>query len=351
MESIDNKFIKKAKYQQKIDESTTQCLTCERRCKISNGKLGYCQTRINHEGTIYTIVYGCNAALSNNPIEKKPLYHFYPGSKALTIGSFGCNFDCFWCQNHQISHPERNMIEIMQSYEKYLSPEDFVKKALNEKCQGTSISFNEPTLLFEYALEVFRLAREHGLYNTYITNGYMTENVLKDLIDAGLNAMNIDIKGNSEIIKSQCGADVERIWRNAKLAKNLGIHLEITTLIIENLNSNPNIIKNISKRIKQELGEDTPFHISRFYPQYKSNSKGYYKPTSLKLLFKAFDIAKSQGLNYVYLGNVSNNKYSSTVCPSCSEIVLKRDFFTVTYKKIDKKGNCEFCGHKIAVNS
>ena len=215
---IDKRFIREAKYQQKINKDTTQCLTCERKCKIPKGQLGHCQTRYNHEGQIYTIVYGCNMGMSNNPIEKKPFYHFFPGSRALTIGGYGCNFDCFWCQNHHMSHPSKRILEIMKNSNSYISPKQFIELALKKGSQGTSISFNEPTLSFEFSLEVFKLAKQEGLYNTYVTNGYMTENVLRDLVEGGLDAMNIDIKGNSEMVNKHCGVDVENVWRNAKLA-------------------------------------------------------------------------------------------------------------------------------------
>ncbi len=350
MELIDKRFIKEVRYQKKLNEKISQCLTCERKCKISEGKLGHCQTRYNDKGSIYTIMYGCNAGMSNNPIEKKPLYHFFPGSKALTIGSFGCNFDCFWCQNHHMSHPEGNILEIMSSYDKYISPEDFVNLTLKSKSQGTSISFNEPTLLFEYSLDVFKLAKQKGLYNTYVTNGYMTENVLQDLIDAGLDAMNIDIKGDADMVKKYCGADVEKVWRNARLAKELGVHTEITTLLIEGLNSSENIIEKISNRIVKELGEYTPYHLSRFFPQYKSLDYGIDTATKLKSLYNAFDIAKTAGLKYVYVGNVSNKKYSQTICPNCSKTAIKREnYFGVEELNIDKEGNCNSCGFHICI--
>ena len=350
MESIHKKFIRKAKYQIKINEKTSQCLTCERRCKIPEGTLGHCQTRYNHKGYIYTIVYGCNAGISNNPIEKKPLYHFYPGSMALTIGTFGCNFDCFWCQNHHLSHPEGSILELVNKHKNFISPRGFIDVALENNCRGTSISFNEPTLLFEYSLEVFKLAKKNGLYNTYITNGYMTEHVLKDLVESGLNAMNIDIKGDTEMVKKYCGIDVEKVWRNAKLAKDLGIHIEITTLLIDQLNSSEEIIRSISNRIVQDLGEFTPYHISRFFPQFKSKNYGISHPTPLKSLYNAFEIAKNAGLKYTYLGNISNKKYFNTLCPNCSEIVIRRGaYFGVEVLNLDKKGNCNKCGFHISI--
>ncbi|MFX1495434.1 MAG: radical SAM protein, partial [Promethearchaeota archaeon] len=201
MDLINPPNFKKAIYQERISKNISQCLTCERKCEISIGNSGFCQTRINLNGEIFSIVYGLIPALSFNPIEKKPLYHFYPGSVAITIGTYGCNFNCFWCQNHHISHPKEDIRNIVKNSKDYLTPEEIIKIAKINNCQGTSISFNEPTLLFEYSLEVFKLAKKEGLYNTYVTNGYMTEEVLEDLIKNGLDAMNIDIKGEADMVK------------------------------------------------------------------------------------------------------------------------------------------------------
>ena len=346
---INPKFVKKAKYQKAIDNEITQCLTCERRCKISLGSLGHCQTRFNHDRFIYTIVFGCNAGISINPIEKKPLYHFFPGTRALTIGSFGCNFDCFWCQNHHMSHPGRDIFDIMTVYDKFISPQKFIDLALKEGCQGTSISFNEPTLSFEFSLEVFKLAKEHGLYNTYVSNGYMTESVLSDLVDAGLEAMNIDIKGNKEMVQKYCGIDVEKVWQNAKLAKDLGIHVEITTLLITKLNTNDSMIKLISKRILRDLGDDTPIHFSRFFPHYNSFDHALYNPTPLNYLYNAYKLARDEGLKFIYLGNLPSSEHNNTICPNCFNILIERSFPIIRKKGLSEKGKCKNCGYNIII--
>lgn len=325
----------------------TQCLTCERKCKISKGKTGYCNTRFNYDGVIHTIVYGCIPALSFNPIEKKPLFHFHPGTISLTIGTFGCNFNCFWCQNHHLSHPNVPIVDLVKKSRDFLPPEKLVEIALKNKCQGTSISFNEPTLLFEYSLDVFELAKKRGLYNTYVSNGYMTEDVLRTLVKSGLDAINIDIKGDTDMVKKYCGIDVEKVWRNAKLAKKLGVHVEITTLLIQKLNSNEETIKGIAERILNELGEFTPFHISRFFPHYKSQEHGYIISTPLKYMYKAHEIAKNIGLKYVYLGNLPTADHENTFCPKCSRLVIKRRVLGVEKIHLDSKGNCKFCGFQI----
>ncbi|MFX1340642.1 MAG: AmmeMemoRadiSam system radical SAM enzyme [Promethearchaeota archaeon] len=349
MESINPKFLRKSKYQQKVSDTIVQCLTCERKCKIAKGRMGFCYTRMNLDGIIYTLVYGCIPALSNNPIEKKPLFHFNPGTYAITVGTYGCNFSCPWCQNHHISHPSRPVLEKIRDEKEYLSPERLIDLTLKNHSKGTSISFNEPTLLFEYSLDVFKLAKQKGLYNTYVSNGYMTSDVLKDLAENGLDAINIDIKGDADMVQKYCGADIEKVWRNAKEAKNLGVHIEITTLLIENLNTDEKIIKNISKRIYEDLGKDTPFHLTRSFPHYKSHEYGITKPTSVTFLEKAYHIAKEVGLNFVYLGNLDNNEYENTICPNCSHLIIRRSHFGVTMLSLDSDGNCEYCGYPICI--
>jgi len=248
-----------------------------------------------------------------------------------------------------MSHPNKKIIDIMSSFEDFVSPEKFIEIAIKNKCEGTSISFNEPTLLFEYSLEVFKLAHDNGLYNTYVSNGYMTKEVLKDLYNAGLDAMNIDIKGDAHTVKQYCGTDIEKVWKNANLAKDLGIHIEITTLLIENINTNQEIIKNISNRIYLELGEDTPFHITRSFPHYKTHDHGINKPTSIRFLEDSYEIAKKIGLNFVYLGNLDNMEFENTLCPKCSNLVIRRSGFSVKMISLDSKGNCKYCGYPISI--
>ncbi|MFW9929135.1 MAG: AmmeMemoRadiSam system radical SAM enzyme [Candidatus Thorarchaeota archaeon] len=345
---MKSEFIRKAKYQKKIDEDYSQCLICERKCKIKNGKVGFCQSRINKDGEIFTIVYGLIPAISLNPIEKKPLYHFFPGSIAITIGTYGCNFSCFWCQNHHLSHPKKKIKNLAVNTSKYTSPEDIVKMALKSSCQGTSVSFNEPTMLFEYSLELFKFAKKEGLYNTYVSNGYMTEEVLSDLVKGGLDAMNVDVKGDNEMIRKYCGVENEIVWRNALFAKENGVHIEITTLILEDFNSDVATIKTISERIVTDLGEETPFHISRAFPYYQSLKHNFTHPTFKNSLYQARRIAIESGLKYVYLGNMPGNDFQDTRCPKCSQIVIERKGYCISKLGLNSKGECKHCGHFIS---
>ena len=344
---MNSEFTKKSKYQRKIKNGLSQCLICERKCKILQGKSGFCGTRVNIDGEINTIVYGLIPALSFNPIEKKPFYHFYPGTTALTIGTYGCNFSCFWCQNSHISKINPTKNNLSRSPNDYLSPERLIEMALKNKCLGISISFNEPTLLFEYSLDVFKLAKEHGLYNTYVSNGYMTENVLEDLVHGGLDAINIDIKGGEGMVEKYCGASVEKVWRNAKIAKNMGVHVEITTLLIPKLNTDTSTIRYIARRISQDLGENTPLHLSRFFPHYKSDEHGIFNPTPLEDLRKGYQIAKNEGLKFVYLGNMPTTEFDNTICPKCSNTVIERKFIGVKERHLDAVGNCKYCNYPI----
>ncbi|MFX0177624.1 MAG: radical SAM protein, partial [Candidatus Hodarchaeota archaeon] len=225
-------------------------------------------------------------------------------------------------------------------------PEKLIEIAIRNRCQGTSISFNEPTLLFEYSLEVFKLAKEKALYNTYVSNGYMTELVLRELVKCGLDAINIDIKGDNEMVKRYCGADVEKVWRNAKLFKDLGVHVEITTLLIEDYNTDDKVIKEISERICKDLGKDTPYHLSRFFPHYKSHEYKLFDPTPKELLYKAFEIA-NESLDYVYIGNLYQSKYENTYCPNCSKMVIERAGLGIKKQFLDSNGRCKFCGYSI----
>ncbi|TFG18272.1 MAG: AmmeMemoRadiSam system radical SAM enzyme [Promethearchaeota archaeon] len=348
MKQINPQFLKMGLHQ-KQEDNIVQCLICERKCKITAGKFGYCQTRINKGGKIYSIIYGLIPAISFNPIEKKPLYHFYPGSIAITIGTYGCNFNCFWCQNHHLSHPKEKIHTLALNASKYIPPKEIVQMALRNSCKGTSVSFNEPTLLFEYSLELFKLAKKEGLYNTYVSNGYMTKEVLRHLINCGLDAINIDVKGDVNMVKKYCGAENEKIWRNIVYAKEHGVHVEITTLLLEGFNTNELTIKTISEKILKEVGEDTPFHISRAFPYYRSHEFNFTHSTPKSSLYNAREIAINSGLQYVYLGNVTDNDYQDTKCPNCSQVVIKRNIYGIDKMNLDKNGRCMHCGHFISI--
>ncbi|MBN1454767.1 MAG: AmmeMemoRadiSam system radical SAM enzyme [Methanomicrobia archaeon] len=327
------------------ENDCVRCMTCERSCKIAVGKLGFCKTRKNIDGDLYTLEYGDISSMSANPIEKKPFFHFFPGSRALTVGSYGCNFTCPWCQNWEISKaaptPERC---------NYVSPERFVRLIKETGCQGTSISFNEPTLLLEYALDVFPRARAAGYYNTAVTNGYMSADALRLLVEHGLDAMNVDIKGCEATVKRYCGADGEKVWRNIRTAKRLGVHVELTTLIIPAVSDDEDCLRCIARRIKEEVGVDTPWHVTQYYPAYQSRSIGLFDGrTPVALLERAWVIGKKEGLQYVYLGNVPGHPFEHTYCPYCGMLLIERYCFAVIRYQVTAEQRCPICGARCAI--
>jgi len=321
-----------------------RCCTCERRCELLPDSLGFCQTRKNIGGKLYTLVYGEISSLSANPIEKKPLFHFYPGSRALTAGTWSCNFTCPWCQNYEISKSPQSI-----GQGSFLGPQDFIELVRRADCQGTSMSFNEPTLLLEYSMDVFQLARRHGYYNTFVTNGYMTGEALEALIECGLDAMNIDIKGDAEAVLKFCSAKAEKVWENAQAAKRGGVWVEITTLLIPGVNDRDKTIREIARRIKYELGADTPWHTTAYYPAYKFRDELYVPPTPMATLERARGIGRAEGLNYVYAGNVPGHPFENTCCPHCNELLIERRGFSVTRYSVTPQGRCPGCSLPIPI--
>jgi len=273
-----------------------------------------------------------------NPIEKKPFYHFYPGSLTLTAGSWSCNFGCPWCQNWDISKTPPS------GQGQYLPPEQFVDETESHGCQGTSISFNEPTLSLEWSLEVFRLARRSGLYNTYVTNGYMTPEALSLLMDAGLDAMNVDMKGDTAAVKKYCrGIDVDRVWAACRLARSRGVHVEITTLVVPGVNDADTALRGIAQRIVTDLGADIPWHVTAYRPAYQFTAP----PTPVRTLERSWQIGKDAGLEFVYTGNVPGHRWDNTYCPQCRTLLIERLGFDVLLNAI-RGDRCPHCGRRVA---
>ncbi|HET7089843.1 MAG TPA: AmmeMemoRadiSam system radical SAM enzyme [Anaerolineae bacterium] len=334
---IDSMFVRESLLQEKTD-GKVRCHVCERRCTIGAGGAGWCRTRENRSGRLVTLIYGAASSIAVNPIEKKPFYHFYPGTLTLTAGSWSCNFGCPWCQNWDISKtPPPRAGE-------YVSPERFVELAENYTCQGTSISFNEPTLSLEWSLDVFRLARGRGLYNTYVTNGYMTPEALSLLIDAGLDAMNVDVKGDAVAVRKYGkGIDVDKVWAVCRLARSGSVHIEITTLVIPTVNDSDAALRSIAERMVNDLGPDVPWHVTGYYPAYKFTAP----PTSIRTLERAWHIGKDAGLEFVYVGNVPGHRFDNTYCPTCDTLLLRRRGFDVLHNAV-RRGRCPHCERPIA---
>ena len=338
-----NLWVREARLYEPVGYKNVECGTCERRCVIREGELGFCKTRKNTDGKLYTIVYGDISSISVNPIEKKPFFHFWPGSEALTVGTWSCNFTCPWCQNWTLSKSPPNPAKVG-----YMSPDRFVSVALRKGCEGTSISFNEPTLLLEYSLDLFPSAHSKGLYNTYVSNGYMTLDALRMLAEKHMDAIKFDVKGDGKAVRRYCGADVNVVWRNAKEAKRLGMHVEIVNLVIPNVNDRDDAFREIAARTK-EIGNDTPLHFTQFYPAYKSVEVGLVNPTPTETLERARDIAMDEGLRYAYVGNVPGHPYENTYCPNCGQMLIKRWAFSVLECKVTADRKCTSCGNRIPI--
>ena len=334
------KYVKEALLYDELSNKRVRCNTCNRRCIIAPNKLGFCKTRENRKGKLYSLEYGLISSINVNPIEKKPLFHFWSGSDCLTIGSWSCIFICPWCQNFGISKvpPDPKNSTIM-------TPEELVDKTIENLCQGTSMSFSEPTTFLEYSIDVFKLAKKEGLYNTFITNGYFTPEALDLLLKAGCDAFNIDIKGDEEAVKKYCNANVEFVWQNAIQAKKKGAWVELTTLVIPGVNDDDACLREIAKRIHDDLGENTPWHISRYYPHYKFTTPA----TSVETLEKTFNIGKEEGLKFIYVGNILGHKLENTYCPSCNKLLVKRFGFDVQSFNLKKNKKCPECGEKIPI--
>ncbi len=321
---------------QKLPGRRVRCNICQRRCLIDPGRMGVCQMRLNRDGVLYNMNYGAISSLAVDPIEKKPLFHFFPGSKALSLGGWGCNFHCLDCQNWEIACID------MPAESRQLAPEETVELAINRNCAGIAWTYNEPSLWFEYTLDSARLAKQKGLYTVYVTNGYLTPEAL-DIIGPYLDAWRVDVKGFSDGFYSKLAGLAH--WRGildvARRAKDKwNMHVEVVTNIIPGMNDDEEQLSGIARWIFDNLGELTPWHITRFYPMYKLD---YLQATPIATLEKGYDIGKKQGLKFVYLGNVPGHQYENTVCYSCGEVIIRRSGYDTEVLGLDGS-NCKFCG-------
>ncbi|BAU23193.1 radical SAM protein [Caldimicrobium thiodismutans] len=335
--------MKEALLYESLEDKKVRCYLCNHQCLIPNGKTGLCGVRKNEEGILYSLVYGRVIAEHIDPIEKKPLYHFLPGSYSYSIATVGCNFRCSFCQNFEISQfPHLYPGSIPGTP---YSPKDIVKKALNHGCKSISYTYTEPTIYFEYALDCSKLAVKEGLKNVFVSNGYMTKSAL-DLIKDYLHGINVDLKAFTEGFYHRiCKAKLKPILDNLKYLKKLGIWVEITTLVIPEENDSSEELRDIARFIRDELGPETPWHISRFYPQFKMQNKPY---TSIETLQRAYYIGKEEGLYFVYIGNVPGNETENTFCPKCSTLLIERYGFAIISNQLKEDGLCPKCGFSIA---
>jgi len=318
---------------------TILCELCPHRCKIAENRFGICSVRQNIDGKFYTLAYGHPVAIHLDPIEKKPLYHYFPGSEILSIGTIGCNLFCEFCQNWDIARATAGDVK-----NRYIDPEDIIESALSSGALGIAFTYNEPTIFGEYMLDIARLARDAGLKTVMVSNGYITLEAIGDIYPF-IDAANIDLKAFSkEFYLRYCKGDLQSVLDALLEIKRQGTFLELTTLIIPGLNDDATEIEGMTDWIVKNLGVDTPLHFSAFHPSFKMMQM---QRTSKTDLDSARKIAINSGLRYIYEGNVAALKESNTYCYSCGQLLIERRGYTVEQKNL--QGNICSCGVKIAV--
>jgi pyruvate formate lyase activating enzyme len=330
--------LKEAMFYEKLEGNAVHCYLCSHHCRISEGKRGICSVRENINGTLYTLVYGKLIASAVDPIEKKPLFHFLPGSRAYSVATVGCNFRCLNCQNYDISQMPKPQRQVPGEH---VTPEEVVEAAKLYKCESIAYTYNEPTIFFEYAYDIAKLAKKEGIKNVFVSNGYTTQEALR-VIAPYLDANNIDLKSFSDdFYRKVCGARLEPVLDCIRLHKKLGIWIEITTLVIPSLNDSEENFRKIAEFIR-DLDPGIPWHVSRFHPDYKLLD---LPPTPVETLDRARKIGLEAGLKYVYQGNVPGEG-ENTNCPSCGRLLIERRGYEVTRYSV-KDGKCPHCGANI----
>jgi len=329
--------MKEAMFYEKLKDKKVHCRLCAFNCVISDGEVGRCRVRKDIDGKLYSLVYDKVSTIVVNPIEKKPLYHFFPGSSCLSLSTVGCNWRCKFCCNWEISSAGE-----IEGEKK--TPEEIVKMAIENGCQGLSFTFTEPTIFYELSYETAKIAHKKGLYNTWVSNGYTNKEPIRK-IASYLDAVTIDFKGSGEEKFLKEFSDVpsnKPIYEALKEYKKVGVHIEITDLIVPQIGDSMEELKKLVKWIRENLGEETPFHILKFFPTYLVRD---LPMTPIETLEKAYEIAKSEGLKYVYLGNLEGEK-NNTYCPKCGKLLIVRAMMETLENKI-KKSKCPFCGKLI----
>jgi len=333
--------VKEARFYEQLADGLVRCTICPRRCVIKPGERGFCGTRENRDGRLYTLIYGELSASAVDPIEKKPLFHFEPGSLTFSISTVGCSFKCPWCQNYHISQARPEEYRTVST-----SPEDVIRLAKRYECPSISITYNEPIIWLEFVEDVGKLAKAEGLEVVLVTNGYISLEAL-DAVAGLIDAANVDIKAfDPGFYRRYCKGDLESVLQATVAMLEKGIHVETTLLIIPGLNDKEEELRAFCKWHYENLGPDTPLHISRFFPAYKML---YKEATPISTLQKAYDIAKEAGLSYVYVGNLPGNPGEHTYCPGCGRPVIKRHGFEIADWALDDEMRCEECGTRIPI--
>ena len=329
-----------AKFWEPFENKIVQCNLCHHGCRINNGQVGLCGVRKNENGKLFTLIYGSSSSIAVDPIEKKPFFHFHPGSNALSLGTVGCNFKCLHCQNASISKASTDFCSMRE-----ISSEEVVSLAEKNSCEVIAWTYNEPTIWHEFTFDTSKLAKKTGLYNVYVSNGFIQEDPFRE-ISSYLDAINVDVKAFTDsFYKKVCKARLDPVLNTCILAKELGIHLEVTYLIIPGYNDSADELKKFCKWMVEKLDVDIPVHFSRFHPDHEMT---HVIRTPMEKMLESYKIASDSGLLYVYLGNTPHGEYENTVCPKCKNICIKRHGFSVNSDGV-KDGKCVKCGNNLVI--
>ncbi len=323
-----------ARLYRRIRGNRARCDLCWRRCVIDDGDHGFCGTRRNINGTLFNLNYGRLSCLESRPIEIKPFFHYWPGSTAMTFSTWSCNFSCPWCQNHNISR------KLPQIGGPTHTPEAVLEAARAAGDDGLCASFQEPTLAAEFASDLFKLARGTGLYSCFVSNGYMTPEALRLLAHSGMDGMNVDLKGPPEVYDRYCGGvSVWHVLRSARLARRLGIHVEVVNLLVTDVNDDAGSVRWIIDQHLKFLGEEVPLHFTRYHPAHKYTKHR----TEARILEDAVEVARKEGVLFPYTGNLPGNRYENTTCPNCGSMVIRRFGYHVLRCNLEPGFQCQAC--------
>jgi pyruvate formate lyase activating enzyme len=320
-----------AEYWRPLDDGRVECELCPHRCRVADGDTGICDIRTNNGGELFATEYGRTCAVAMDPIEKKPLYHYHPGDDILSIGVNGCNFKCLGCQNFHISQ-EKSLTE-------YVSAEEMVELAVSRGSPGIAYTYTEPLIWFEYIRDCMKLGNERGVYGVIVSNGYVEEKPLEELTTV-LGAANIDVKSiRDDFYKKYCGARLEPVLRTCKILKENGVHLEVTNLLVTDMNDSEEDVTELVAWILENLGRETPVHFSRYFPYREMDAPA----TPVHRMLRAKEIAERE-LYYVYLGNVGGVGGSDTSCPECANVLVERAGYSTRITGITDDRKCSDCG-------
>ncbi len=327
-----------ARYYEKLEHHEIRCLLCPKECLVGDRERGYCGVRENRDGTYYALAYGHPCALHIDPIEKKPLFHVLPGTQALSLSTVGCNMECKFCQNWQISQSTPEQVET-----RFTPPRQIVDMAERYRAPSIAYTYGEPVVFIEYMQDIAREAAAKGIRNVVISSGYIKKDPLLDLCGM-VDAIKVDLKAFEEsYYHDVCSSELRPVLDALILIRKQGVWLEIVYLMVPTLNDNPDKIREMARWLVANVGADVPIHFSRFFPQYRMTN---LSPTPVSSLERAYEICREEGLDYVYVGNVPGHKTESTVCPKCGKVVISRRGYTI--ERVDiMDGGCRFCGHSI----